>query len=129
MNDLLTTVRSILTVTPENWTRLAQSLPDDLLKRPAASGQWSALECLHHLTATEAVFAFRLTCFLEGRAEFPAYNPDSEEARIDHAATPVDLAAEFTSRRRASLGVLSQVTPAHLDAPRPPRRAWTRDPR
>jgi len=114
MNDLIATVRTILTVIPENWTRMAQTIPADLLWQPPAPGEWSAMECLHHLTATEAVFAFRLSCFLEGRAEFPGYNPDSDEARIDPRATPVALASEFASRRLASLGALSQVTAAHL---------------
>jgi hypothetical protein len=90
-------------------------LPDDLIKRPGAPGQWSALECLHHLVSTETVFAYRLSCFLEGGSEFPAYNPDSPEARIDPAATPTALAAEFSRRRAASLNTLSQVTEAHLE--------------
>lgn len=115
MDDLLTAVRAILTVTSESWTRLCQALPDDLLRRPAASGQWSALECLHHLASTEAVFAYRLSCFLEGCSEFPAYNPDSPEARLDPAATPAALAAEFATRRAASLTALSQVSQAQLD--------------
>jgi uncharacterized damage-inducible protein DinB len=115
MNNLLIAVRSILTVTPEYWSRLTQALPDDLLRRPAAAGQWSALECLHHLTATEGVFAYRLSCFLEGREEFPAYNPDAPEARIDPASSPAALAAEFARRRLASLAVLAQVTEAHLE--------------
>jgi uncharacterized damage-inducible protein DinB len=115
MNDLLNVVRAILTATPETWVRLCQMLPDDLLRQPAAPGQWSALECLHHLASTEAVFAYRLSCFMEGRSEFPAFNPDSPEARIDPAATPAELAAEFASRRLASLAALSQVSEAHLE--------------
>lgn len=114
MNDLIPAVRSILSVTPENWARFCQALPEDLLRRPAAPGQWSALECLHHLTATEAVFAYRLSCFMEGRSEFPAYNPDAPEARLDPQAQPEALAAEFARRRRESLQALAQVTKAHL---------------
>ncbi|OGO38171.1 MAG: hypothetical protein A2W35_08605, partial [Chloroflexi bacterium RBG_16_57_11] len=109
------TVRAILTITPEKWTRLCQVLPDGLLRRPAIPGQWSALECLHHLTAAEAVFAFRLNCFLEGRSEFPGYDPNSAEERIDPAATPAALSAEFNRRRAASLQALAKVTEAHLE--------------
>ena len=115
MNDLISAVRSVLTVIPEHWQRLAQTLPDDLFRRPADSGQWSALECLHHLTAAEAVFTYRLSCFLEGCSEFPAYNPENEEERIDPAATPAVLVAEFSRRRRLSLQLLVQVTEAHLE--------------
>ena len=114
MNDLLTTVQAILAMTPEKWTRLCQALPTDLLQRPAAPGQWSALECLHHLTAAEAVFAFRLNCFLEGNSEFPGYNPESAEERIDPAATATSLSAEFNRRRSASLQALAKATEAHL---------------
>jgi uncharacterized damage-inducible protein DinB len=115
MTDLLTIVRSILITTPDRWSRLCQALPEELIRKPAASGQWSALECLHHLTSTEAVFAYRLNCFLEGCAEFPAYDPDSPEARIDPEATPAALAEEFARRRGASLSAFSKVTAAHLD--------------
>jgi hypothetical protein len=115
MHDLLNTVRSILTVTPETWLRLCQALPDDLLKRPAAPGQWSALECLHHLTSTESVFAYRLSCFIDGRVEFPGYNPENPEERLDPGATPADLAGEFARRRLASLDALNRVPEAGLD--------------
>jgi hypothetical protein len=114
MNDLITTVRAILSITPGKWTQLCQSLPDDLLRRPAAAGQWSALECLHHLTATEAVFSYRLGCFLEGCSEFPDYDPDSPAARIDPAATPAALVSEFNRRRSTSLKSMAQVTDDHL---------------
>ena len=114
MNNLITTVHTILTITPEKWARLCQSLPDDLLRRPAVPGQWSALECLHHLTATEAVFVYRLTCFLEGCDGFPGYNPESVEERINPAATPASLSAEFSRRRAASLRALAKVTETDL---------------
>lgn len=114
MNDLLTTLQAILTMTPEKWTRLCQALPTDLLKQPAAPGQWSALECLHHLSATEPVFAFRLNCFLEGCSEFPGYNPNDPGERIDPATTPAALSAEFNRRRSASLQALAKATEAHL---------------
>ena len=115
MNDLLITVQAILTMTPEKWTRLCQALPTDLLKRPAAPGQWSALECLNHLTAAETVFAFRLNCFLEGCSEFPGYDPNSAEERIDPAATSAALSEEFNRRRASSLQALAKVTEAHLE--------------
>ena len=115
MNDLIKTVQAILTITPERWTRLCLGLPADQLSRPAAPGQWSALECLHHLTSTEAVFAYRLRCFLEECSDFPAYNPESPKARIDPAATPHVLSAEFAKRRSDSLLLLSQVSTVHLE--------------
>jgi uncharacterized damage-inducible protein DinB len=115
VNDLLNSVRAILSTTPETWRRFCRALPKELLKQPAAPGQWSALECLHHLTSTEAVFAYRLSCFLEGCNEFPAYDPDSPEARINPTVSPIRLAAEFSSRRAASLTVLYQLTRSDLE--------------
>ena len=63
MEDLLAQVRSILSGTPARWLNLAQTVPASLLARPAAPGQWSAVQCLQHLIDTEALFQSRVQAF------------------------------------------------------------------
>ena len=105
---------SVLETTPERWTRLVETLPAELLNRPPAAGEWSALECLHHLLSTEAVNATRLQAFLAGQPSFPAYDPDAPENRPDPTLGPLELAREFARRRAASLTALRLLTAADL---------------
>jgi hypothetical protein len=49
MADLMTDVKAVLYSTPLRWNTLAQTFPQDLLRRQPKSGEWSALECLQHL--------------------------------------------------------------------------------
>lgn len=114
MDNILPWTLSILETTPERWTQLAQSTPDELMRRPAAAGQWSALECLHHLVAIEGVFNSRLNAFVQGLAEFPAYDPDSPENQPDASVTPGQLAQEFARQRAASLPALKKLGQADL---------------
>lgn len=116
MNNLLTTTLALLKTTPDRWTRLVEALPADLLAAPPAPGQWSALECLHHLVAAEAVFNYRLTSFLEreGR-QFPAYDPDAPENRYDPNQPATELAEAFTQQRAVSLEQISRLTSADLN--------------
>ena len=68
MNSPIAAIRSVLAVTPARWTALATSLPEDLFKRPPASGEWSALQCLHHMLAIEHdVFLARMNNLLAGQ--------------------------------------------------------------
>ncbi len=115
MSTTLPLMISVLQATPERWTRLVETLPAELLSRPPAPGEWSALECLHHLIATEALNAARLQAFMAGQPSFPAYDPDAPENRPDLTISPADLAREFARRRAASLKSLAGVTAADLD--------------
>jgi uncharacterized damage-inducible protein DinB len=115
MDDILTNATAVLSITPEQWMRLVQTVPDKLFRRPAVAGQWSALECLHHLTAVENTFFFRLTIFLEGGREFSGYDPDSPENKMASSAKPASLADEFARRRATSLKALGRVTKGALE--------------
>lgn len=116
MNDILITTFAFLKTTPDRWTRLVEALPLDLLATPPAPGQWSALECLHHLVATEAVFNFRLNCFLEREGQqFPAYDPDAPENRYDPNKPATELVASFAQQRANSLDLISRLKPADLN--------------
>ena len=53
MDDILARSRAVLETTPVRWVTLIKSLPDELLNRPPAAGEWSAVECFLHLLDTE----------------------------------------------------------------------------
>ena len=95
-DDLLPRVRAVLATTPARWLSLTETLPVDLLTRPPAPGQWSAVECLRHLRDVErSVFPVRVRAFLAGQ-DFPGFDPDAQP--------PVE----------ESLALLAQLTPADL---------------
>lgn len=114
MENILEVVQHILRTTSVRWLNLTQSLPPNLLKRPAGPGEWSAHECLQHMVDTErSVFPVRIRAFLAGQ-DFPAFAPGNygEEPEADLA--PVDLAAEFARLREQSLILLQTLTAADL---------------
>jgi hypothetical protein len=114
MNDLLTAAGDVLAANPARWASLAQALSAELLARPPAPGEWSALECLQHLIDAEPVYQFRVDAFLAGR-DFPAFDPDSQGTKPDARRAPADLAAEYARLRAASLDALARLTPDDLD--------------
>ncbi len=112
MNNPIPTVRAVLAVTPERWTALAAALPEELLNRPPAPGEWSALQCLNHMLAVEPVFLLRARNLLVGE-DFAAYDPDA--AGATHAGgDPITIAAAFAAKRVETLVALEQVTEADL---------------
>lgn len=113
-NNILPWTMALIETTPERWTRLAEAIPDELLRMPPQPGEWPAIDCLHHLVATEAVLFFRLNVFLQGLPEFPVYNPDAPENRPDPNINAVELAEEFRRRRAKSLEALRNVTPQDM---------------
>ena len=108
MNTLVEHIQAILATTSERWQRLVSALPIDLLARPAAEGEWSALRCLQHLVDTERlVFPVRFHAFLTGQA-FTNFDPNAQHSDPD-AQTPEQLVAEFARRRQESLALLAQL--------------------
>jgi hypothetical protein len=110
MENILPWTLALIETTPERWTRLVEAVPEELLRQPPASGQWSAMDCLHHLVGSEAVLFFRLNAFLEGRGEFPNFDPEAPENRPDPNIQAVALAEEFRRRREDSLELLRKVS-------------------
>jgi uncharacterized damage-inducible protein DinB len=109
----LAQVRAILATTPARWATLTAEIPDDLLRRAPAPGEWSAVACLRHLRDVEhAVFQVRLQAFREGRPILP-YDPDASEAE-PVTASPGELAAAFARLRGAGLALLDVVTENEL---------------
>lgn len=110
---IVSQVRALLATTAERWEALTETLPADLLSRPAASGEWSARQCLEHLLDTERlVFPVRLRAFLAGQ-DFPGFNPDSEGSAYSDKE-PAELAADFVRLRIENLTLLEQLTPQDL---------------
>jgi hypothetical protein len=105
----------MLSNTSEQWTRLTSTLPVDLLTRPAATGEWSAADCLAHLLDAEALaFSVRLRTFLEGGDSFPNFDPHGD-GRDHTAQTPAQMAADYARHRAENLGMLDRMTPDMLD--------------
>jgi len=115
LENVLEWSRTVLETTPARWLELTEKLPAELLTRPPAAGEWSAVGCLQHLIDTErGVFPVRINAILAGQ-DFPAFNPDSEGAQPAADQSPAALAREFARLRREGLAALAQVTAADLD--------------
>lgn len=116
MNEnVLQWTQSVLSTTPARWSQMAAALPTELLRRPPAAKEWSAVECLLHLIDTErAVFPLRVRAFLAGQ-DFPAYHPESQGTKPDPAQSPAALAEEFAHLRQDTLTLLASLEPADLD--------------
>lgn len=114
MESILTWSYAVLEITPARWAELTAKLPADLLTRPPAGGEWSAVDCLQHLVDTERwVFPARVEAILAGQ-DFPAFDPDSQGTKSDVTQSPAALAAEFSRLRTEGLAVLKKVTDADL---------------
>ena len=114
MNTLVEQVQAVLTTTPERWQRLVSAFPIDLLTRPPAAGEWSALSCLQHLLDAErSLFPVRVRAFLTEQ-DFVDFDPRRAVASPD-AQTPVQLATSFAQARQDSLALLKQVKDDDLE--------------
>jgi hypothetical protein len=115
MDNIIVWARNVLETTPARWSELTANLPTELLTRPPAAGEWSAVGCLQHLVDTEReVFPLRVEAILSGQ-DFPAFDPDSQGTQPNVTQSAADLAAEFARLRSDGLAVLKKVTPADLE--------------
>lgn len=113
MPDLIAFARSVLATTPERWSALARIEPD-LLARPPAAGEWSALECLQHVVDTEAaVFSTRVRAILDGR-DFEAFDPDRDGTLATVTRSAPELAADLAPLRAEGLALLDGLSPDDL---------------
>jgi len=109
MNNLLESVKAILSTTTSHWLSLTESLPIDLLTRTPLQNEWSAMDCLCHLLDAERwVFPARVQALLAGE-NFVAFDPDTQGTRYT-TQNPQQLAEEFARRRKDSLIGLDRVT-------------------
>ncbi|MEO5951740.1 MAG: DinB family protein [Chloroflexia bacterium] len=114
MPHTLETFSTMLASMPVYWTSLAATVPDEIIRKPAAPGEWSALQCLQHLLDTESqVFPVRLRVFLAGGDAFPGFNPDEESTDYSKLSA-AEIAAAFARHRIENLQLLQQIQPEHL---------------
>ena len=110
MSKIIEWSQAVLRITPQRWTNLVESVPEELLNRQPLPGEWSAAEVLQHMLDTEvSVFRFRVQCFLDGKDRFPAFSPDAKGTQ-DGVPDLSALATEFTRLRQASLPVVAKIT-------------------
>ena len=70
--------KSIITISPARWISLVQSVPMELLSMRPAPNQWSAIECLQHVTDVERVsFPMRIKALL-AQQPFAGFNPGDQ---------------------------------------------------
>jgi hypothetical protein len=116
MSDLVRSTIAILRIDGERWHALATGLDRELLARPPAPGEWSALQCLGHVADTEATtFASRIRALLAGGPEMASYDPDTQGTPIAADTDPVALAQRLQMMRAESLALLATVTEADLE--------------
>src|SRR5262245_39309199 len=100
MDDVLDAARRVVSTTAARWQRLVESLPEELLERRPAPGEWSAADCLRHLLDIERnLLSVRLEHILEGRAELVPFDLAAPR-EPDPARTPQELVAAFVAQRR-----------------------------
>jgi hypothetical protein len=95
------------------WRILVETLPEDRLHRPAAPGEWSAIECLHHLRDAERdVFQARLRAFLSGE-DLNSYDPARDGGPVASESAS-HLADEFARLRADSLRLINDLSTSDL---------------
>jgi hypothetical protein len=116
VSELVDDLIDILRVNGERWRGIATGLDRDLLARPPAAGEWSALQCLGHAADTEAqVFASRIRAIKDGRPELPSYDPDVQATPVTSATDPAAIAERLGAQRRDSLALLATINDEDLE--------------
>lgn len=114
MPHTLETFSAMLASMPVYWTSLATTVPDEIMRKPAAPGEWSALQCLQHLLDAESlIFPVRLRIFMAGGDAFPGFNPDKESTDYSQMSA-AEIAAAFAQHRTENLQLIQQIQPEHL---------------
>lgn len=109
VSETLAPIIAVLATTPVRWVHLADRWPAAIFTRPAAPGEWSARECLHHLLDAEThLYPARIAAFLAGQ-DFVAFDP-AAAATAYHDQTPAQLVAAFAHQRTANLATLDTLT-------------------
>jgi len=109
MNNLLETVKVVLSTTTTHWLSLTENLPEDLLARKPMPNEWSAMDCLCHLLDTERwIFPKRVQALLAGE-DFVGFDPDIQGTHYTTQDSR-QLSMEFAQLRTSSLIELERVT-------------------
>lgn len=114
MHTFIEGVQAVLSTTPQRWQQLVSALPPDLLSRPPAAGEWSALRCLQHLLDAERLnFPVRFQAFLAGR-DFEAYDPNRADDDLASQG-PEQLVRLFAQTRQESLTLFKHLKSEDLE--------------
>lgn len=114
MSQSLERCTSVLAATARRWLDLAATVPVELLERPAAAGEWSAVDCLRHLLqADRHVFPSRVGQFLAGDEELSVVDPATFPPTPERTAR--EMAESFARVREENLGVLASLRPEDLE--------------
>jgi hypothetical protein len=111
---ILEQIYDVVTTTPSRWQTLMATFPTDLVERQPKPDEWSAVECLRHLTdAEQFLWPVRVRAVLAGET-FPPFSP-KVQGRDYAAFSPSQLADEFARLRAAHLPLLTSITEADLE--------------
>jgi hypothetical protein len=114
MSEFLESFSSVLGATPRRWLELAAAVPAELLGRPAAAGEWSAVDCLRHLLqADRHVFPSRVRQFLAGDEELSVLDPSTIPPLPERTAR--EMAEALALVREENLGLLASLRPEDLE--------------
>jgi uncharacterized damage-inducible protein DinB len=115
MGNTLEMTRSIMTATPQRWSTLVESLPDELMVRSPKQGEWAPVDCLRHLVMVERdLLGVRFRHILEGRPKLVPVDPDEIERSLPEGS-PRDLLATFVAARHENLDTLANLGPEDLN--------------
>src|SRR5579864_4184572 len=108
-DEIIAMLKSILSTTPERWQQLVDTVPHELLTRQPAPGEWSALECLHHLVDGERLlFPHRIRQIQASPGlDLDGFDPNFYEYPKEN---PAELVAAFSRYRQENLLLLEQIS-------------------
>ena len=106
----------VLRATPGAVRRFLDGVPNEIVGRPEAPGQWSIVEVIQHLADSDLVGGFRLRMVLaHDRPPLAGYDQDLWADRLRYRDADVRQAFEqFTALRAANLRLWERLTPAEL---------------
>ena len=107
----------VLSVQGSEIARLTRGLTTEELRRPEASGKWSVLQVLDHLTDAEMVSGARLRYILaEDNPSIVGYDQDRWAAHLRYGTADLEsLLSELAAFRSRTLRLLRDLTPAELE--------------
>jgi hypothetical protein len=114
MPESMERISTVLATSPRRWLDLAVTVPEDVLERPARTGDWSAVDCLRHLLqADRHIFPGRLEQFLAGDEELAVVDPASIPPAEERTAR--ELAEAFARAREENLGKMAVLSSEDLE--------------
>lgn len=114
MAETLDRISAVMATTARRWLDLAATVPAEVLERPAAAGEWSAVDCLRHLVqADRHVFPARVRQLLAGDEQLVPIDPSAIPPVPEQTAG--ELAEAFARMREENLGLLASLRPEDLE--------------